>query len=207
LRTEISVAKLLSIYVERINLKSNMISENDIINGLKSGQEKAYQYLYKHYYKMLCAVAFELTRDTVGAEIVVSDVIFALWEKRSKLNIHTSLRSYLLTSVRNRCLNYLAQMMRGRELVDSFEYEMQNDPFDNDTPLDQLICTELGAKVDSAIDALPPRTRQIFCMSRFDNLKYDEIACRTNISVNNVKYHLKSALAKLREELKDYLQT
>lgn len=57
----------------------------------------------------------------------------------------------------------------------------------------------------NCINNLPALTRRIFCLSRFENLKYEEIAQEVNVSVNVVKYHIKSALSHLREELKDYL--
>ena len=55
------------------------------------------------------------------------------------------------------------------------------------------------------INSLSPECRQVFRMSRFDNMKYEEIASTLNISVNTVKYHMKNALMKLRAELKDYV--
>ena len=72
-------------------------------------------------------------------------------------------------------------------------------------PLSNLIEKELDVKINNCINNLPALTRRIFCLSRFENLKYEEIAQEVNVSVNVVKYHIKSALSHLREELKDYL--
>jgi len=74
-----------------------------------------------------------------------------------------------------------------------------------DNPLSQLIEKELEKKIDNSIEALPEQTRKIFCMSRFENKKYEEIAHETGVSVDVVKYHIKSALAQLRTKLKEYL--
>ena len=72
-------------------------------------------------------------------------------------------------------------------------------------PLSNLIEKELDIKINNCINNLPALTRRIFCLSCFENLKYEEIAQEVNVSVNVVKYHIKSALSHLREELKDYL--
>jgi RNA polymerase sigma-70 factor (ECF subfamily) len=85
------------------------------------------------------------------------------------------------------------------------EAEQIDDDNSHNNPLTQLIEKELDEKINAEINALPELTRRIFCMSRFDNLKYEEIAQEANVSVNVVKYHIKTALAKLRVALKDYL--
>ena len=87
-----------------------MNTEYEIIEGLKAGHEEAYKYIYERQYKILCIIAKEYVDDTFTAEMIVSDVIFALWKNRKEIDINLSLRSYLIKAVRNRCLNYLAQL-------------------------------------------------------------------------------------------------
>ena len=186
-----------------------MILESDIAKGLKSGQDAAYKYLYEHFYKLLCAVAFEYVNDTLASEMIVSDVIFAVWQNRETLEINTSLKNYLIRSVRNRSLNYLAQSERQHRLRhdvgNRIEKEQAEQYIDTSNPLSQLIEKELEQNINASIEALPEQTRRIFCMSRFDKMKYEEIAHETGVSVDVVKYHIKSALAQLRVSLKDYL--
>ncbi len=193
-----------------IAIEANIMSvEIDIVKGLKAGHEGAYKYLYENHYKPLCAVAYAYVKDTLVTEMIVSDVIFAIWQNRTLLEINTSLRNYLVKSVRNRCLNYLAQserqyFLRSRvgEKIDMEQSDYENSP---DNPLSQMIEKELDVKINDCIEALPEQTRRIFCLSRFNDLKYDEIARETGVSVDVVKYHIKSALARLRAGLKDYL--
>lgn len=186
-----------------------MEREAEIIKGLIAGSDSAYEYLYEHYYRMLCTFAFEHVRDTFVGEMIVSDVIFAIWKNRKSLEIHSSLRNYLIKSVRNRSLNYLAQSVRQQALPDdsdkNIETERLYDENNSENPLTQLIEKELETKINDSIEALPEQTRRIFCMSRFDNMKYQEIALQAGVSVDVVKYHIKVALARLREALKDYL--
>ncbi|MDR1171067.1 MAG: RNA polymerase sigma-70 factor [Bacteroidales bacterium] len=183
--------------------------ETDIVKGLKSGCDTAYRHLYEHYYKLLCTVAFEYVGDAFVSEMIVSDVIFAIWQSRESIEINISLRNYLIKSVRNRCLNYLAHSERQHVLRNhvgkKIETEQANDTNNPDNPLTQLIEKELDRKINESIEALPEQTRRIFCLSRFNDMKYEEIARETGVSVDVVKYHIKSALVRLRAALKDYL--
>ena len=183
-----------------------MSAMSNIITGLKAGHESAYKHLYDHHYKALCAAAFEYVNDAMASEMIVSDVFYAIWKNRESLEINTSLRNYLIKSVHNRSLNYLAQSERQHALRDHVGQRIETEQAeDTNNPLTQLIVEELDKKINDSIEALPEQTRQIFCMSRFNDMKYEEIARETGVSVDVVKYHIKSALARLRVSLKDYL--
>lgn len=175
-----------------------------LIRKLKLGDESAYETLYKLHYRVLCLYAYKFVEDSTTAENLVSDVIYNMWVKRESIEITSSLRNYLIQSVKNRCYNYLKQENRRREIAEEY-YTNQIDPYsssnEDDTPLSQLLLKELDLKIAKSIDNLPPTTQNIFNLSRFTNLKYAEIAGRTGLSVDSIKYHIKSALSKLREEL------
>ena len=188
-----------------------MYSEKEIIEGLRNGNENAYKYLYQQQYKILCIVAYEYVKDELVSEMIVSDVIFTIWRNRESLLINTSLRNYLIKSVCNRCVNYCKQMerqnMMRQHILEKNEKEQNDYENNQENPLVFLIEKELDLKINECIDALPALTRRIFCLSRFDDLKYAEIADQTGVSVDVVKYHIKSALSQLRIKLKDYLIT
>ena len=188
-----------------------MDSEKEIIKGLRKGNEDAYKYLYQKQYKMLCFVACEYVNDKLVSEMIVSDVIFTIWRNRESLIINTSLRNYLIKAVCNRCLNYCTQIERQKMMQQHIWEKTEKDQFDFDNsqenPLTLLIEKELDTKINKYIDELPELTRRIFCLSRFENLKYKEIAYQADVSIDVVKYHIKSALTHLRIKLKDYLIT
>ena len=171
------------------------ITENNIIESLKSGEEQAFRYIYDKYYGYLCAIAKGYLSDNDAAETVVGDVIYNIWEIRKNLNIHTSLRSYLIRSVKNRSINSLQDYTE----IESFYF------IEEEHPLEKMLETELEKTIKSAIHTLPDECRTAFILSRYHDMKYEEIASQMNISVNTVKYHIKNALSKLRTELKDYL--
>jgi len=185
--------------------------EKEIIFQLKQGDEKAYRFLYDNHYELLCHIAHEYLKDDFLSETIVGDTIFNLWEKRLTLDIQTSLRAYLVRAVRNRCINYLRQGYVSKEtriqptddLLDSEGILAISD----DYPLATLLEKELEQKITKSIELLPDECRTVFEMSRFENLKYQEISVKLGISVNTVKYHMKNALSKLTADLKKYLIT
>lgn len=185
------------------------ITDQNIIEHLQKGEEDAFRYIYDKYYGYLCAVAKGYLCDDELSETVVGDVIYNIWEMREKLNIHTSLRSYLIRSVKNRAINYLQQEYISKEVsVNSLQDYTEIESFyfiEEEHPLEKILETELESAITSAIDNLPEECRKAFVMSRFHGMKYEEIAARMGISVNTVKYHIKNALSRLRIDLKDYL--
>ena len=184
-------------------------AETLLVRQLKEGVDGAYKYLYDHHYQILCYVAAQYVKDDFLAETIVGDVIFHLWEVRQQVEITTSVRQYLMTSVRNRCLDYLKSQHCQRE-VPLADRGLQDFPVlqyvdGDDYPLGRLLEKELEGEIMSAISRLPEDCQRVFRLSRFEQLKYEEIAQRLNISVNTVKYHIKHALALLHEDLGKYL--
>lgn len=180
-----------------------------LVQQLKNGEDAAYKYLYDRHYQILCHVAAQYVKDDFLAETIVGDVIFHLWEVRETIEIKTSLRSYLMTCVRNRCMDYLKSQYHQREVSENNaalrDFPVLQYVKDDDYPLGRLLEKELEGEIMNAIDRLPEECRRVFSMSRFENRKYDEIANELKISVNTVKYHIKHALALLHEELGKYL--
>lgn len=179
--------------------------ENQIINGIREGKDNAFRSLYDIYYNRLFCIARQYLQDAFIAETIVSDVFFHLWEVRDKLDIQTSLNAYLIRAVRNRSVDYLRKNFMEREVS-------LNEPdglspllfLSDEYPLGKLLEKELSEKIYEAIDLLPAETRRVFVLSKLDGLKQEVIADKLEISVHTVKYHMKQALAMLREQLKDY---
>lgn len=189
-----------------------MMEEQLFIEQLKQGKEAAYKLLYEKHYAVLCHMAREWVGDDYVAETLVSDVIFHLWEIRESLEIRVSLRSYLLQAVRNRCLDYLTSRRERTEVAfsalegaDGAQPLSERYILSDSYPLGHLLEKELEQRISLAIEALPGECRQVFLKSRFDGKKYEEIAAELGISVNTVKYHIKSALARLHASLEKYL--
>jgi len=154
--------------------------------------------LFKTYFTPLMAFSRKILGDEDDAREVVQQVFIRLWEKRGDIDLSTSLKSYLFTAVNNRSLN----VIRDRKKFSS--EEVPEGPGDWDVS-EELESVELEEKIRGAISSLPERCRLIFELSRFEGLKYAEIALKLDISVKTVENQMTKALKILREQLANYL--
>jgi RNA polymerase sigma-70 factor, ECF subfamily len=179
-----------------------------LIKKLKEGDHQAYKYIFDHYYALMGAIAFEYVEDYYISQNIVEDVMMSMWEKREQLTISTSVKSYLLTSVRNKCIDYLRGQSREAEVF-SLESEVGSSScyIPDQEMFEQIVLSELEEKIEKIIQSMPEECKKVFLLSRYGDKSYTEIADELNISVNTVKYHIKKALNLFREELKDYLLT
>jgi RNA polymerase sigma-70 factor (ECF subfamily) len=187
-------------------LKEN---EQILIQQLKEGNNMAYMHLYDKHYQVLCYFADQYVHDSFLAETIVCDVIFHIWEIREHLYITTSLRKYLMQSVRNRCLDYQKSQYVKKERTHAESPDQDFPALDyiksDDYPLGNLLQSELEDVIREAVDRLPDECRRVFRLSRFEGKTQEEIAQLLGISTNTVKYHIKHALSLLRSDLSKYL--
>lgn len=134
---------------------------------------------------------------------IVQDAFIALWERRPEVSPERGMEAYLTTIVRNRCLNYLRDQKKfNRELLD-FEGLLADD--EGVMPADRLEIDQLETRIKDAIGELPEKCREIFLLSRFENMKYQQIADHLGISVKTVETQMSRALNHLRQRLEAYL--
>jgi len=176
--------------------------EQDIWQSISAGDELAYEGLFKSFYPELTLYAVRFVQDIDNAEEIVQDIFFNLWNNRSKLNINVSLKSYLYRTVKNTCLNLLKHQKVEHKYKEHFSRELQIDEMNSDN---WMVESELSDKITGAIEKLPPERKKVFVLSRFEELKYKEIAEKLDISIKTVENQMGKALKFLREELKDYL--
>ncbi|NWJ52242.1 MAG: RNA polymerase sigma-70 factor [Bacteroidetes bacterium] len=186
-------------------MKQLIENQTNIEDGIRKGSLITFEQLFNDYYNYLCYVAIEFVKEKQVAEEIVSDVFFALWEKRESIIINTSLSAYLIRAVKNRCINYDLHSKAEQRFKQKIAERMIQNSLVEEYPMGGLLTNELTSLIKKSIDSLPEQCRQVFLLSRDEELKYDEIAERLNVSVNTVKTHMKIALSKLRVSLKDYL--
>jgi RNA polymerase sigma-70 factor (ECF subfamily) len=172
------------------------------INDLRGGNRKVYEKLFIQWYNPLCNYAYSILRDTEDAKDIVQKVFYKLWEQRLELEIHTSMKSYLYRIVHNDSLNRLKQLKTRNEHNQDIAYLSCR--FIDDAA-NTVLYNELEQKVKMAINHLPPRCKEVFELSRFQQLSYIEIANKLDITTNTVETQIVKALRLLRNELKDYL--
>lgn len=169
---------------------------------ISKGDKPAFEQAFRAYYRSLCNYAMPLIKDKDEAEEVVQNVFFNIWNKRESIQVTTSLKSYLYRAVHNDCLNKLKHVKVRTVYADDYR---KSSAGSFESASDTLQTKELGMKINTAIDSLPEQCGNVFRLSRFENLKYGEIAERLEISVKTVENHMGKALKILREQLKDYL--
>jgi RNA polymerase sigma-70 factor (ECF subfamily) len=177
--------------------------ENEAIGTLLAQRdETAFEQLFKTYFKRLHAYAFTILRDEVEAEEMVQQVFFKLWERNENLSLSGSVSAYLYRAVHNESLNYIKhQKVRSNHQL-HVAYSMKNEV---EHPAKKVMAGELEKKIHTALNELPEQCRTIFQMSRFDELKYREIADKLGISVKTVENQMGKALKLLRQKLVDFL--
>jgi len=177
--------------------------ENESIGTLLAQRDEiAFEQVFKTHFKRLHAYAFTILRDEVEAEEMVQQVFFKLWERNETLSLSGSVSAYLYRAVHNESLNYIKhQKVRSNHQL-HVAYSMKNE-FEH--PAKKVMAGELEKKIYSALNELPEQCRTIFQMSRFDELKYREIADKLGISVKTVENQMGKALKLLREKLVDFL--
>jgi RNA polymerase sigma-70 factor, ECF subfamily len=185
------------------------MNENELIQGLRSGEEDAFEFIFKNHFTGLCLFAEHFLKNTKTAEEIVEDFFCDLWDNCARISITSSLRGYLYRSVHNRCLKYIRHQKVEEQYIAEHQYYFADreilETVTGDYPMVNLMTRELEDKITFVIESLPTQCKKVFCMNRFDNLTYQEIADQLNVSVNTVKTQMARALQKLRIELKDYL--
>jgi len=179
------------------------LEEKYLIAGLRSNDKIIFDYIFNYYYSGLCAYSLKYISDKETVEDIVQDFFVSLWVKRNHLNINTSLKSYLFVSVKNRCLDYLKHH-KVREKFNLLSLNESEESGDSGN-YNMYIELELRVALDTALEKLPPRCREIFELSRFRGFKNQEIAEKLNISRRTVELQISLALKTLRVELKDFL--
>ena len=125
-----------------------------------------------------------------------------LWEKRDTIDLSKPVKSYLSTTVRNKCLNYLRDHKKFSKDLLALENLSQEAIYDQP---DRLIESDIRLQITSAMDELPEKCREIFTLSRVQNMKYQQIADHLKISVKTVETQMSKALQHMRIRLAEYL--
>jgi RNA polymerase sigma-70 factor (ECF subfamily) len=163
--------------------------------------ERALEIVFREYYPDVCRSVLRIIPDAGIAEDIAQDVFYDLWRKREKLNINTSFGAYLRRAARNKSLNYI----RDRKINPEGEEKIPHRSAGQTDANRKLEIQDLERSIDQAVGALPERCRQIFSLSRFEEMTYQEIADQLGISIKTVENQISKALRLLREALGPHL--
>ena len=170
-------------------------NETELLTDIAAGSEKAFAALFHWYRDKVHSAAFRLTHSSFLAEEVVQDVFLKLWVKRETLLEIAGFEDYLFIMTRNHVFSALKRMARQQQLVDDLQLEL---PVAENTTYNRILDLEIEEIVHQAVELLPAQQKQVYLMSKEQELKRDEIAKKLRISSETVKTHLARALRHIR---------
>jgi RNA polymerase sigma-70 factor (ECF subfamily) len=175
-------------------LKKNyhILEDNELLNNLQSGDERAFTEIYNRYWEKLLAIGFYHTHNKHVAEDIVHEVFISLWARKADLHIR-SLQSYLATAVKFSVFKAIARDRRQRDILSGQPADTTYPDLENH--LDAKMLMEL---LQGVVESLPEKARLVFHYSREDDLSTLEISKKMDLSPKAVEYHLTKALRALR---------
>ncbi len=176
--------------------------ENKWIRKIKDGDKAGFEKLYRFYYPKLIKFALRYNSSKPIAEDLVHEVFHNVWKNRQRIKENGKLRAYLFTAVRNQSIKHMNR--KKREDYSQME-DMTIFKSKETSPVEQLGGKEFEQAVNEAIDELPKKRREVFLMSREDDLTYREIAEVLEISIKTVETQISRSLRHLRDKLAQFL--
>jgi RNA polymerase sigma-70 factor (family 1) len=175
------------------------ITEEQLITLLQSGDHAAFTEIYNRNWEKLADAAYQRLHSREDAEEIVQEIFVNLYIRRQEINPRSTLEAYLKTALKFKVIDaYRAQQLHYSH-IDKLIIESQERPIASD---DQIDIKNLKKRILQATGMLPEKCREVFMMSRFEQLSHQEIADKAGISVSTVKKHLHRAMDSLRKEFR-----
>lgn len=173
------------------------ISDEILLKRLRKGDTLAFAAIFSRYYRSLILYCNSFIIDRTECEDIVMDLFVEIWERREQLNIK-NLRSFMLRSVRHDCLDAI----KHRKIKETYAANILLSSEIDSALLDNYILyDELKRLIDETLAALDPKSVAIFKLSRWENMKYDDIAKAMNISRRTVEVRISNVIKKVRETI------
>ncbi len=196
-----------SIFATFVNYIKSLIfrildKDRILIEKVKTGDMVAFEQLFKKYYNELCGYAYQYFKDRDTVEDIVQDLFYKLWQKRERLEIRSSFRAYLYKAVYNNTLQVLKEKNSLQPIEDQqgrYEVILSDEIFET------VESKEVLQIIEKTLENMPERVRKIFELSRFEGLRYREIAEHLSISIKTVEANMGKALKIFRKSLRDYI--
>lgn len=169
------------------------------VEQIRTGDENAFEMMFRTYYPRLCRFAADCVHSESRARDLVQDVFLRIWERRTEWKVRDSLKAYLYQAVRNRALNHVRRRDATDEMKNGLQYTKED--VQPRTADDVLHAGILSQEVEKAISQLPERRRMAFLLHRRHGLTYKEIAQVMEIARKTVENQIGRALKSMREEL------
>lgn len=174
-----------------------MSDDNTLLEELKAGDMNAFEKVFNKYHKLLSIEAYHLLGDEMEADDIVQVLFIELWDKKYYKHIDQSLKAYLRTALRNKCLTRLSKGITDKKRLDTYILNTDVICFD-----DKLERREVALGMETIINDLPAQRLHAFNLVYLQQKKYKEAAAEMGITPNSLKTHLKLAVKTLREKFR-----
>jgi RNA polymerase sigma-70 factor (family 1) len=182
--------------------QSRTITDQELLMRVAQDDRAAFDTIYVNHWYPLYLSAYHIFHDHEACMDIVQEVFIWLWEKRKDVHVQTSLGAYLKAAIKYKTANYI----RSGKIKDSFFQKIATLPVSPSlSTSDELEIKELKAIIQHAVSHLPDKCRQVFQLSRNENLSNREIALRLGISEKTVENQMTIALRKIRMEVEHYM--
>lgn len=179
-------------------MKINSEDDTKFLDKLKYGDEDAYAELIERYYQKLCVYANSLVNDSLSAEDIVQNVFIKFWKRRQRLRVEHSLESLLYKAVYNEFIDQYRKYQV--QLKVEKQYYLHLNAIVNDYDDEKI--NKAIKLVYKTVEALPPKCKEVFLLSKKDGLSNMEIANHLNISIKTVEGQISKAFKVIRKDLK-----
>ena len=173
-------------------------TDEELMSFARNDDQLAFAEIYSRYKLPLYMHAYKKLADRDEAMDLIQEVFATLWIKRKTIIITSNLSSYLYTAIRNAVLNIFSHKLVKSKYVTSMEKYYHNNYTVTDGSIREKQLSEI---IEHEIDALPAKMKQVFLMSRKQNLSHNEIATELNISVKTVDRQISNALKILKTRI------
>lgn len=173
-------------------------TDDALLVQIRQDDQQAFKVLYDRYWGALWGYARNAMEDADDAEDIVQELFITLWEKRSQLQIHTSLKAYLYRAVLNKVIDRIDRSKHRDSYLENLKRTYDEGSY---TTEHVLFEKELAERVETCIGKMPPKMRIIFSLSRFEHMSHQQISDYLGISRDNVNRQIKNALSLLKKNL------
>lgn len=176
------------------------LPDQELLSLLQQGDHAAYTAIYHRYKKLLYTFAVKRLDNEQEVEDLLHELFLSLWVKRSELSANTKIVPYLYNAVRYQLINIFSKRKLSARYLDSFNQYLEEE-LDTDVTDHLIRHKELTALIETEIQALPKKMREVFLLSRETGCTRKEIAARLDLSEETVKSHMHHALKILKTKL------
>lgn len=168
------------------------VSENILLQGLKKGDAKAFEQLYKKEYNVLFSKAMKVLDDEFKAKDAINEVFMQLWERNTFKNVTVSPEAYLMVVLHHKCINMAVADTKARTKLKDFGISQQ------EIPEEQGLVEEQLTRLKQATEALSEKQKDAIEKIYWQKLSYKEASEQMGVSINSFNEHMKRAMQKYR---------